>query len=402
MSEPPRLSLCMIVKNEGDCIGRCLNSVKDVVDEIIIVDTGSTDQTVEICQSIGARVFSFPWNGSFADARNYGINQAAGEWILWLDADEEVDAADRHKLRGNIYSDSQPIINIRLINYFGNEVNEDQVLSIAHPRIFRNQIGLKFVGNIHEVLNMRELNIGSEQLGYVDVKLHHYGYMHNVVEKKEKVKRNLKFLEQELESSGDKEWVHYHIATEYARINQFKEAFMHANLSIAGFIKKGLMPPALLYKLKYSILINTASWDGAWLGIERAVLMYPDYVDLKFFMGFILYNKKMYPEAIKAFEDCIELGEENLNYLILKGVGSFQAWYYKGLCHKELGQLDEAVHSFLKSYSSSSTFSSAVEALIELKQDERISIQALMTKVLDDDSQKKLLLEISSRTSYGV
>lgn len=84
------LSLAMIVKDEEDCIKRCLDSVINLVDEIIIVDTGSTDKTVEICQSCNAQVFSYQWNNDFAAARNFGLDKVTRDWILWLDADEEV------------------------------------------------------------------------------------------------------------------------------------------------------------------------------------------------------------------------------------------------------------------------------------------------------------------------
>ncbi|MER2072437.1 MAG: glycosyltransferase family 2 protein, partial [Psychrobacillus sp.] len=82
------ISLCMIVKNEEEVIGRCLASVKDIVDEINIVDTGSTDQTKEIVKQYTNRIFDFKWIDDFAAARNYSFEQATKEYILWLDADD--------------------------------------------------------------------------------------------------------------------------------------------------------------------------------------------------------------------------------------------------------------------------------------------------------------------------
>lgn len=392
-----RLSLCMIVKNEEDCIGRCLKSVEGVVDEIIIVDTGSTDRTVEICQSFGAKVYSFPWNESFADARNYGIEQATGDWILWLDADEEVDEQDRYKLRDALYLDSSLILNVRLINYFGEEANKDQVLTMAHPRLFRNQKDLRFVGKIHETLVLKD----KSQIGFVDINVYHYGYLTEVVGKKDKVSRNLSMLQRELQENENTPWIHYHIATEYTRLLEFKKAFHHLNTSIAQFIEKGQMPPSFLYKLKYTILINTGSWDGAWPGIERAVTLYPDYVDLRFFMGFILCNKKMYRKAIKAFEACIELGEENINYLTLKGFGSFYAWYYKGLCHQKLNQLDEAIFSFLQAIHVSDTFTPALDSLVELQEDKGVSLEDYLGRHFDEDAGNDLLTLIQSHEAKG-
>ena len=82
------ISLCMIVKNEEDVIGRCLASVSDLVDEINIVDTGSTDRTKEIVKTYTDRIWDFEWVDDFALARNYSFQQATQEYVLWLDADD--------------------------------------------------------------------------------------------------------------------------------------------------------------------------------------------------------------------------------------------------------------------------------------------------------------------------
>src|SRR5579884_571049 len=104
--EPPevcamaaRVSLTMIVKNEAATLGRCLASARDLVDEIIVLDTGSSDNTKGIAAQLGARVFDFAWCDNFAAARNESIRYATGQWLLWLDADEHFDDANRIKLR---------------------------------------------------------------------------------------------------------------------------------------------------------------------------------------------------------------------------------------------------------------------------------------------------------------
>ena len=88
------LSLCMIVKNEEKHLAKCLASVRPVVDEMIVVDTGSTDRTVDIAKAFGAQVYNFEWTNNFAEARNYSLSKASGDWILVLDADEVISSMD--------------------------------------------------------------------------------------------------------------------------------------------------------------------------------------------------------------------------------------------------------------------------------------------------------------------
>jgi glycosyltransferase involved in cell wall biosynthesis len=94
-----RFSLTTIVKNEAATLDRCLDSIRDIVDDIVVVDTGSSDHSKDIALRHGARVFDLPWPDSFAAARNESIRHATGHWLLWLDAEEYFDEANREKLR---------------------------------------------------------------------------------------------------------------------------------------------------------------------------------------------------------------------------------------------------------------------------------------------------------------
>ena len=94
-----RVSLCMIARNEALTLPRCLTSVAGLVDEIIVVDTGSSDNTRTVAQELGAQVHDFAWVDDFAAARNESLRHASGDWIFWLDGDEHLDADNRAKLR---------------------------------------------------------------------------------------------------------------------------------------------------------------------------------------------------------------------------------------------------------------------------------------------------------------
>lgn len=111
------ISLCMIVKNEEKCLARCLNCVKDIVDEIVIVDTGSTDHTKEIAYQFTDKVYDYEWIDNFSDARNFSFSKATKPYMMWLDADDillEKDQLELKKLKQNLL----PEVDMVMMKYF--------------------------------------------------------------------------------------------------------------------------------------------------------------------------------------------------------------------------------------------------------------------------------------------
>jgi glycosyltransferase involved in cell wall biosynthesis len=148
------ISLCMIVKNEEEHIGRCLDSVADIVDEIIIVDTGSTDQTKSIIRQYVNNVFDFEWIDDFAAARNYSFSLASMDYILWLDADDVLEEQDRHKLISlkNILDPSVDSVNMAYhlaFDDFGNVTS-----SVRRNRLVKRSNYFKWNGMVHEYLQV--------------------------------------------------------------------------------------------------------------------------------------------------------------------------------------------------------------------------------------------------------
>ncbi len=183
------ISLCMIVKNEEKYLPACLASLKPVVDEMIVVDTGSTDRTADIAAAFGARVCNFSWNGNFSDARNYSIAQAKGAWVLVMDADEVISASDYGALRLAVREGGQHVAwNILTRNYtnrhaHGWNANDGAYAAEErgcgwHPsrkvRLFPNDERIRFRGEVHELVET-----SAEESGYVirdaPVIVHHYG-----------------------------------------------------------------------------------------------------------------------------------------------------------------------------------------------------------------------------------
>jgi len=189
----PTLSLAMIVKNEAAFLGHCLGSVQGLVDDVVVVDTGSTDGTIELAERAGARVFQLPWEDDFAKARNASIASCLGDWILFLDADEALDDLDFPKVRAALAQEGTQAFTLVLRNYFptGAGTVMDQVTRVNRSpyregaayshyadasaiRLCRRQPGLAFTGRIHELLTpfFQERGLPVADL---DVVVHHYG-----------------------------------------------------------------------------------------------------------------------------------------------------------------------------------------------------------------------------------
>ena len=145
-SNSPTISLCMIVKNEEENLARCLDSARDIVDEIIIVDTGSTDRTVDIAESYGARVFYHPWEGSFSKARNYSLKYATCDWILILDADEELNKEGTPRLKEIAENNECPVVSFIIKNKYKNSTQEGYAQMV---RLFKNFSGVHYKGIVH-------------------------------------------------------------------------------------------------------------------------------------------------------------------------------------------------------------------------------------------------------------
>ncbi|MBD5098663.1 MAG: glycosyltransferase family 2 protein [Clostridiales bacterium] len=146
------VSLCMIVKNEEDVLSRCLESVEDLVDEIIIIDTGSTDHTREIAGRFTDRVYDFTWINDFAAARNYAFSLAEKDYCMWLDADDVILEADRAALRV-LKETLEPDVCVVMAKYdTGFDENGNVTFSYFRERLIKNHTGMRWEGAVHEAI----------------------------------------------------------------------------------------------------------------------------------------------------------------------------------------------------------------------------------------------------------
>ncbi len=201
------IGLCMIVKDESSVIARALESALEHCKQLVVVDTGSKDSTPQIASRFGAEVHFYYWNDDFAEVRNYALKLMRTEWILILDADEEL-VQDTFKKNLELFADKRiGGINVIIKNFLGENL-QTGITEHRYTRIFRNNPQIRFTGRIHE-----QIRESIESLGYLiaesDIIINHYGYKQNT---KTKAQRNISLLESELKESPDDIWYKYHLA----------------------------------------------------------------------------------------------------------------------------------------------------------------------------------------------
>lgn len=227
--EKPLITLSMIVKNEEKMLEDCLKSVQGIVDEIVIVDTGSTDNTLEIAEKYNARIFHFDWIDDFAAARNEALKHSTGEWILYLDADERIDLAnlDVFKLKNDLKNAESNLggIILTIESDHSNMDGSTEKHKGGYPRLFRN-LGypkIYFKGRVHEQItpSLMEHNLGMMNS---DIKIIHEGYNIPKEEMQKKLKRNYTLLLRHVQEEPLNGYAWYQLGQTLGRLQLIKES----------------------------------------------------------------------------------------------------------------------------------------------------------------------------------
>ncbi|UCD38315.1 MAG: glycosyltransferase [Fidelibacterota bacterium] len=215
------LSVCMIVRNESRMLPDCLSSIQDVADQLVIVDTGSTDDTVSIASSFGAQIHHFKWIDDFAAARNESIRHATGDWILWLDADEQLMPASVEPLKRLLVPPKRPTIYQVMIRNLQAD-KQSSSLSMSH-RLFSRHPRLRFSGRIHEQIHP-SLKVAGGVEKPSDVILEHEGYALDEDQMRTKLERNQVLLDAMIEEQPDSAYAHYTLGQNYALLGRQEQA----------------------------------------------------------------------------------------------------------------------------------------------------------------------------------
>jgi glycosyltransferase involved in cell wall biosynthesis len=229
-----RFSACYIVKNEAGNLKRSIESLKAVVDDIVVVDTGSTDNTVEVAKECGARVEHFEWIGDFSAARNYAAGFASGEIVIFPDADEWFVPALDEAAKANIEAKFTEKPETEVLQVSICNLNDQGAVleKSAGSRIFRAGRGLKFFKSIHEVLGRPNGSIPAYIVAH-DIILHHSGYVADILPVK--IRRNIELLEQaaqSAESPVERNLQRFYLVREYKNLGEYENALRCFNAAM--------------------------------------------------------------------------------------------------------------------------------------------------------------------------
>ncbi|MTJ08419.1 tetratricopeptide repeat protein [Anabaena sp. UHCC 0204] len=321
-----RLSLCMIVKNEEIALPKCLGSVKNFVDEIVVLDTGSTDKTPQIAQQFGAKVHYFAWNNNFSAARNEALKYVTGDWILVLDADETLTPEIMPLLKAVISKEEYIAINL-----VRQEVGSTQSPYSLVSRLFRNHPDIYFDRPYHALIDDSITAILNKeptwQIGYLPgVAILHTGYQKAVINEQNKYVKAAAAMEEFFATHPHDSYVCSKLGALYMQMGKIQEGMellkRGLNQILGNQVDEDQKP---LHKLKY---LQLPKVDAA---IDEDI-NYDILYELHYHLGIGYTSLKDISQAISHYQAAVKLpiypllklgGYNNLGNL-LKSVGDLQ------------------------------------------------------------------------------
>ncbi|NEO42490.1 MAG: tetratricopeptide repeat protein [Moorea sp. SIOASIH] len=327
----------MIVKDEEESLPQCLSSVKDVVDEMVILDTGSTDRTIEVAQSYGARVYQFEWCNDFAAARNQALSYVEGEWVLVLDADEVLKPEVVPEIKQAIQNSSYLVINL-----VRQEVGATQSPYSLVSRLFRYHPDIRFSRPYHAMVDdtvaqMLQREPQWQVVSLSQVGILHYGYSRDAIASRNKLTRALTAMEGYLASHPFDAYVCSKLGALYIQNNQVDQG--------VELLKRGLtstkLEPAVLFELHYHLgnaYTRQGELNSGAIHYQQAIQQpilpqlklgaYNNLGSLLLQAGELNHAKTAYEMAVKI-DPSFALGHNNL-----------------GMTWKALGQMENAIASY--------------------------------------------------------
>lgn len=315
------LGIHLIMKNEEAVLSSCLKSVAMIADEIIAVDTGSSDRSVEIAASFGAHVLRKPWVDDFSEIRNTALQEAGTDWILWIDADERA-VAGVEQVKQEVARCTADAKLVKMESLYG-EHPEERIIFYA-ARLFRNQAGLRFRGRIHEQLLIPGESVSTAVKYPVSaLELKHSGYLPSIIEGKKKRERNVRILQRCLSDNSGNAFHLYNIGVTCCGLRRLEEANQYFEHCYQQAQPQAPYRASLIRDWARLLMVMKQELHAIEL-IHREIERYSDYADLYYIQGLCFQQLGFHADACAAYEMAIRTGSASEQYVCEYGAGTFR------------------------------------------------------------------------------
>ena len=353
------ISLSIIAKNEQKTLTICLESAKNLVDEIIVVDTGSTDNTKEIALTYGAKVYDFDWQGDFAAARNFALSKSSSDWNLVLDADERITSWDSDRLE-EFTASPHSIGRIKIISSFtqnGEERLAQDFISRLLPK------GVLFKGRIHEQVDSNLPRID------IPIEVFHTGYYGT-----DKSERNLQLLLKEMQENPNSPYILYQLGRQYRNGKEINEAAMYLEKAYVYIIRSERYAVDLIVNYLYILIelklylraLEIINNERDWLNRSADFHFVCGIFYMNYVMNDPVQNLHYLKEVEKSYLNCLELHSNSLEEIVV-GTSSFLAAYNLGVFYETTGNHTNAKKFYL--IAANDSYTPAINRLIFLNKE---------------------------------
>jgi tetratricopeptide (TPR) repeat protein len=294
----------MIVKNEAHTLEQCLASAKPHVDDIVVVDTGSDDETVEIARRFGARVYFFEWVYDFATARNESLKHAKGDWVLQLDADERLNVLGvPDGLRGAV---SAPGIDAYIVPIRNHHTEQGKATYCINYnlRLFKRLPGVQYEREVHESVELSLGRIGgiTANAGFI---IEHEGYNTGPSDLTRKLNRNLEILKKYAEREPRNAFVLYYLGNTYRSLGRNEESLEILERALSGDHLNDSLSAMILNAMNLTHLIQQ-DYDKTIQLAEKSLKFMAHQNTARYFLGAAYYNKQKYATALPYLYFCYQ------------------------------------------------------------------------------------------------
>ncbi len=338
-----KLSLCMIVRDNEAIIEECLTSIRPWVDEMVVVDTGSTDRTPEICRELGARVFEFPWCDDFSAARNESLKHACGEWIFWMDSDDTIDEENGRGLRELANAVHKPdilgyVMQVRCPS--DPEPGIENFTVVDHVKLIRNRPDVRFEYRIHEQI-IPSIRRADGEIAWSDLFVVHSGSDHSPEAEQRKLDRDFRLLHLEMVDRPDHPFVLFNLGMTHNEAGQFDEAIVCLNRCL-----KVSQPSESHLRKAYALLAGAYQQsrqnEQAFQTCRDGLVLFPDDKELHFRHGILHQQCDQLLEAEQAYLQVVNGHEERHLTSVDAHINGFKTRQNLAVVYDALGRFDKA------------------------------------------------------------